>query len=116
MSSAPPLYGETIVTAAMLLEALEACGERHTALRHRLADGVLRLTDHVVLALFDCDRLEHLHAADAELRTLRVHLLLALELRVLEEAFFLNLAERTDSMGRQIGGWIKKCERDELKR
>lgn len=111
MITMPPLLGETMTVAALLSEALESPENSHTALRRRLAEGVLRLVDHVVLAMADFDRLEHLHTADAELRTLRAHLLLALELGLLEEPLFLHLVDRIDSMGRQLGGWIKKQTR-----
>ncbi len=100
-----------MTVAALLSEALESPEQTHIVLRRRLAEGVLRLVDQVVLAMADFDRPEHLHTADAELRTLRAHLLLALELGLLEEKFFLHLAARIDSMGRQIGGWSKKQTR-----
>lgn len=91
----------------MLLEELEQTVP-FEPLRRRLADGALRLLDDVTLAFGDFGRRERLEDADAELATLRSHLRLAYELELLEEEMFLALAEQIDTVGRQLGGWLKK--------
>lgn len=81
-------------------------------LRQRIAGGALRLLDHLSLALAGFDRRERLAAADAELQTLRSQLLLGVELEVIGEPTLLAFAERAEAIGRQIGGWRKKLERE----
>ena len=102
-----PLYRDAFAFCGVLLEELEE-GERYPGLRRRLADGALRLLDHVALALAGYDRLDRVHDADLELQALRAHLHLAYELEVLDEKVFLAIAGQADTVGRQIGGWLKK--------
>jgi hypothetical protein len=97
-----------MAVAGVLVEELRG---NDTALGRRLAEGVLRFVDHVTLAASGFDRGRRLSAADAELRTLRAHLLLAFELGLLGEETFLAVSEQADSIGRQLGGWRKKLER-----
>lgn len=105
-----PLYRDTLALCGVLLEELER-EAGYAALRRRLADGALRLLDEVALALAGFDRRERIEGADAELRALRAHLYLAFELEVLTEDAFLSLAEQADTVGRQVGGWLKKLRR-----
>jgi hypothetical protein len=108
-----PIYGDTLALCGVLLLEVVEEGDRHRPLRARLSDGALRLLDQVTLAVGGFDRLDRLEAADAELRALRAHLLLALELGVIEEDDFLALAEQGEAISRQIGGWMKKLGRRE---
>lgn len=110
MAGPPPLYRHTLALCGVLLEELDR-GRDHEALRRRLTEGALRLVDDVVLALGDFERAERLLSADAELRTLRAHLHLAFELELVNEALFLALADQVDTIGRQLGGWLKKAGR-----
>ncbi|MBF0138169.1 MAG: four helix bundle protein [Magnetococcales bacterium] len=105
-----PLHGETMRLAAMILRLTEDPVISRSPLSRRLQEGALRLLDHVVLALAGIDRQRRLAAADAELQTLRAHLLLALEMRMLEEDRFMTVAESVHHVGRQLGGWIKKIK------
>lgn len=107
--AATPLHRDTLALCGVLLEELE--GHGYDDLRRRLAGGSLRLLDQVTLALGGFERGERLHDADAELATLRVHLQLAYELGILDEDTFLALAEQADTVGRQLGGWLKKLRR-----
>ena len=109
---ASPLFRDTLALCGVLLQEL-AESPAYGALRQRLEAGALRLLDHVTLALGGFDRLEQVVAADAELRMLRTHLLLALELAALPEESFLSLSEQADTVGRQLGGWRKKLNRVE---
>ena len=107
-----PLYRDTLAFCGVLLEELAATPlEGLEPLGRRLAEGALRLLDDVALALAGMERRERLEDADAELCTLRHHLLLAGELTLLGEEAFLGLAEQADTIGRQLGGWQKKLRR-----
>ena len=102
-----PLHRDALALCGVLLQELEqAPAHEHLALR--LAEGVLRLVDAVTLALHESDPYGPLTGADAELATLRAHLLLALELGVIDEDSYLDLSEQADRVGRQIGGWLRK--------
>lgn len=105
-----PLYRDTLALCGVLLEETEA-GTALGPLRRRLAEGAIRLLDEVTLALAGFDRAERLQAADAELCTLRAQLRLAVELELLEDESFLDLAEQADRVGRQVGGWLAKLRR-----
>ena len=103
-----PLYRDTRALCGVLLQSLEE-GDAHGPVRRRLADGVIRLFDLVVLALGGRDlRLERVTSADDELRTLRAQILLAHDLDVLDEETTLALIEQAERVGRQIGGWLRK--------
>jgi len=106
-----PLYRDTFALCGVLQTTLEK-GHQHAPLRRRLAEGALRLLDHVTLAIHGFDSSERLNLADAELCTLRIHLTLALELGVIDEESFLGFTEQADVVGRQIGGWLKKLHRE----
>lgn len=95
----------------VLLEELADGGAeeaRFSPLRSRLGEGALDLFGDVCLALAGLERVAALEAADARLCVLRGWLQLALELGVLGEEEFVELAEQADAVGRQIGGWLKK--------
>lgn len=105
-----PLYRDTLALCGVLLEEIEG-RERFAPLRWQLAEGALRLLDHVTLALAGFGRADHLVAADAELRALRARLHLAVEIGLLEQDSFLDLAEHAAKIGRQLGGWLRKLRR-----
>ena len=109
--TASPLYRDTFALCGVLLEEVEA-SPGFTVLRRRLAEAALRLLEDISLALAGFERLEAVTAADAELRMLRTHLQLAYELEVFGEETFLALAEQANTVGRQLGGWLKKLTRD----
>lgn len=108
--NASPLYRDTFALCGVLLEEVESA-TAYAAVRRRLADGALRLLDDVSLALAGFERVESLMDADAHLRTLRSHLHLAYELDLLAEETFLALVEQADTVGRQLGGWLRKLRR-----
>jgi len=105
-----PLYRDTLALCGVLLEEMEGVGG-FTVLRHRVAEGALRLLDEVTLALAGFDGGERVSGADAELQALRSQLHLAFEIGLLEEEVFLAVTEQSDTIGRQIGGWLKKVRR-----
>ncbi len=103
-----PIYRDTFSLCGVLLAEVEAWAG-HEALRRRLGQVALRLLEQVTLALGDRpDREHHLRGADLELRLLRTHSGLALELGLLEEDLYLDLVEQADLVGRQVGGWLRK--------
>jgi len=106
-----PLYRDTLALCGVLLQEIDTV-PGFAALRHRLAEGALRLLDEVSLAVAGYDRLERVQSADAELQALRSHLHLAFELALFDEETFLAVGEQTDAIGRQVGGWLKKLRRD----
>jgi hypothetical protein len=105
-----PIYRDTYSFCGVMLDELGMMGHQ-PELRERLARGALRLLDRIVLAVEGIDRHDNLLDADAELRLLRTHLRLALDLVLLEEGVFLDLVEQADLIGRQLGGWLNKLER-----
>ncbi len=104
-----PLYDDTFALAGVLLEELEH-GREHPELRRRVASGALALLDAVTLALGGFERHDRLVDADAELRTLRTQVRLARNLGMLTDESALAIAEQTESIGRQIGGWLRRLE------
>ena len=103
-----PLLRDTFGLCGVLLDGVRA---PESPVEQRLAEGALRLLDHVSLALAGFSRAEQVRTADAELCMLRSHLLLAFELGLLAEEPFLALSEQADQVGRQLGGWLKRLVR-----
>lgn len=108
MKRPAPLYGDTMQLAILILRMTELPTFKQSPLGRRLQEGVLRLVDHVVLALAGQERHQRIGAADAELQTLRAHCFLALNMALMKEDSFLQVAEATQKVGRQLGGWRKK--------
>ncbi len=108
-----PLYRDTLALCGVLLQELDD-GSDYIPLRRRVTDGALCLLDQMTLALAlaGSDRYDRVLQADAELQTLRTHLHLAFEIGITDEETFLALAEQMDTIGRQIGGWLKKLRRE----
>lgn len=76
-------------------------------LEQRLCRDALALLDTLALALKDRRREEMLEQADELLILLRIHLRLAADGDLLDEGQLLYALERADSIGRQLGGWLK---------
>jgi len=106
-----PLYRDTFALCGVLLDTLES-GWSHAPLRRRLIAGALHLLDLVTLAIHDFGTRDRLAGADAELCTLRSHLSMAFELRIVDEESYLAFSAQADTIGRQIGGWLKKLDRE----
>ncbi len=114
MSLGSPLYRDALALCGVLLEELEEerpGTEPFEVLRRGLGEGALDLLGDICLALSGLERLSALESADARLCVLRGRLQLGLELGLLGEELFLELAEQADTVGRQIGGWLKKERR-----
>lgn len=84
------------------------------ALTRRLHEGALALLDAVVLALKGDEREVRLTEADDANALLRVHVRLARELGLVDDRRLLFLTRELDSIGRQIGGWLRRLDRDTL--
>lgn len=110
MSSAP-LYEQTLALAAVLCEVLDAA-EDHAGLRGEVREGLLALVDRVALAVAGIERARNLAAADAALCVLRARLDLAHRCGLWDEALHLAAAERTEVIGRQLGGWLRSLARE----
>jgi len=95
-----PLYRDTLALSKLLLLEVEG-GDDFQLLRQRLAKGALRLLDEVTLSFSGIERYEQLQGADAELQGLRAHLLLALELELIDDETFLGFSEQADRSGRK---------------
>ena len=90
------LYRDAMALAGVLLTELDR-GRSHTVLRERLARGVIRLFDFVVLAMgARRPPTERVRQAANELLMLRAQLRLGHALRVVDEDTFLALAEQCE--------------------
>ncbi len=105
----------TAPEAPLFTDAFSLCQwllEHFTDEKHRLAlriqDNALALLDDLVLALKNRDRHERLDAVDNRLITLRIQLRLAETLNLMSESQLLHCLEYTDSLGRQLGGWLRR--------
>ena len=107
-----PLYVQTHDLARWLLQNLAPSGP----LEARVHEGALSLLDHVVLALKGFDRERNVDGADAATALLRTQLRLARDLDHIDDRQLLFLTRELDSIGRQIGGWLRRLESDSLQR
>lgn len=103
-----PIYRDALGLAGVLAEELDAGGPMHE-LRQRVVRASLDLLEHVCLAIADFDRPQQLLQADAEVCVLRTTLLLAHDVGLIDEDVFLGCSDQLDSIGRQIGGWRRRC-------
>ncbi len=106
----PPLYRDTLALSGVLFEELED-QPRHPQLCRALREDALFVLGEVSAALAGRDQRLHLDRADAALHRLRAELQLALELELLDEDAYLDLAEHADAIGRQIGGLLRAVAR-----
>lgn len=106
-----PLYRDTQVLCAVLLEAVDA-GPSFAPLRQALAGGALRVQAAVVQALAGHERRARVDEADAELAVLHARLALAHYLCVLSDDAFTGLAACAQRIGRQLGGWSRSLARE----
>ncbi len=103
--SQAPIFTQSWDLTVWLLKKARA--EPHDPLARSLAVEALRLIDVVTLALKNIEREESLADADMMLVRLRTRLRLAMETELLTEHQGLHALRETDSIGRQIGGWLK---------
>lgn len=101
-----PLYVQSFDLARWLLASLKG----PSVLVETLQRDALALLEHVVLALKGSDRELHVERADERGALLRCRLMLARELALVDERQLLFLTKELDSIGRQLGGWMKRLE------
>ncbi len=103
-----PLYAEAHDLARWIVENVP-----HDApLPRRLHESSIDLLESVVLALKKHEREARIDEADSICVRLRACLRLACDTRTIDERRLLHLAERLDSIGRQIGGWKRRLAGD----
>lgn len=108
--NAAPLYEQTLTLAAVLCDALDA-EDGHAGLRGEVRGRLLALVDRVALAVAGIERAHNLAAADAALCVLRARLDLARRCELWDAELHLAAAERTEAIGRQLGGWLRSLTR-----
>ena len=86
--------------------------ERATHLRRRIDDGIMALLDQLTLATRAFDRSEGLRRADAEIAMLRTHVAIAVDIAAMPLEHGLEIGDRLDTIGRQIGGWRRAMARE----
>jgi hypothetical protein len=65
------------------------------------------LLDLIVIINSSKDKLEHIKKLNIKLETLRIHLRLAFDLKVVSAGQLGEINRQIDEIGRQIGGWQK---------
>ena len=106
-ASEAPLFTDAWDLSTWLLANLDG---QPASLPTSLCRLSLALLDAVVLALKDIDRDQQIAIADTTLIRLRMRVRLAVETGLLEQRQGLFLLEKADSLGRQLGGWIKSLD------
>lgn len=97
-----PLYGDTQALCEWLLHHL---GDDQRALPLSLCRLALALQGAINLALLGRRRDARIEAAEEHLIILRGQLRLAATLGYLTEEQLIHVLSRTDTIGRQLGGW-----------
>lgn len=105
----PPLYQQTLALCAVLCDELGG-DEGQPFVRDRVLGLGCRL--QCALAVAGIDRVVRLRDADATLCTLRAELDLARLIGLIPDEVHLALAEHTEGIGRQLGGWLRSLQVD----
>ncbi len=100
-----PLYVDAFALNEWLLRHFD---DDLRALPRSLCQNSLALLEAVTLALKGRRRDEMVEVADERLITVRTQLRLAGAAGYLEESQLVHALERADSIGRQLGGWMRK--------
>ncbi len=100
-----PLYVDAFALGEWLLGHF---GDDPRVLPRALCEDSLALLEAVTLALKGRRRDELVEVADERLITLRTRLRLAGSAGYIEESQLIHALERADSIGRQLGGWMRK--------
>lgn len=98
------LYTDTQALCEWLFGHL---GDDPRVLARALCEHALALHTHVVLALGNRRREEHIDRADEDLVALRAQVRLATRAGYFTEDQLVHAMERADTIGRQLGGWLK---------
>jgi len=108
MSRGPaPIYVDTCSLCEWLLGRF---GDDDRVLPQRICRSSLTLLDRITLALKGRRTEDQLDQADEELIALRTQLRLAAAIGALNDRQLVHALERLDTIGRQLGGWLRSLE------
>ncbi|MCG8423787.1 MAG: four helix bundle protein [Proteobacteria bacterium] len=100
--------------APLFRDAFELCewllghfGDDDRVLAHSICSRALSLLEAITLALKDRAREEQIDTADELLIGLRLRVRLAAQLGYVSENQAVHALERTDTIGNQLGGWLR---------
>ncbi len=102
-----PVYRDTFALFGVILEEFDV-EKGYPFFRKALMEKAAYLLEVIVKTFDIADRTDFLIEADETLKILRSYLSMSYELQIISEDDYLAFAEQTDSIGRQIGGWLKK--------
>ena len=99
-----PLYNDTAMLCDWVLDRL---GDDFRALPFSICNRAIALHEEVAMALTGHRQEHHIDLADETLTRLRALLRIAARQSVLSDAQVIHALDRADSIGRQIGGWLR---------
>ena len=99
-----PIFVDTFTLTEWILEHFD---DDTRILPKTICNNTLELLEAITLALKDRARVEQTDRADERLITLRIQLRLAAARGYLNEEQLLYAIEQMDTIGRQLGGWIR---------
>ncbi|QTD50913.1 four helix bundle protein [Sulfidibacter corallicola] len=76
----------------------------------KLGQSSAALLEAITLALKGFDRQENVVEADRALALVRLYLRLALEKQMIDDRQYAYGCRQCDSLGRQLGGWLKSLQ------
>ncbi len=103
-----PLFVDAYDLALTLGQQFDQPNDQPSHLAARIVATGFDLLEEITLALKGYEPEAHADSADERLAVLRVQLRLAMDLGLVERAKFLQTAEQIDTIGRQLGGWLKR--------
>lgn len=107
----PAIFAEVYELILALYQAVRGFPKsQQFVLGQRMEYTAVAILAGVVEANMAVDKLPHLKAVSVELEKLRVFTRLAKDLQFLSFKKYEAFAERIDSIGRMLGGWIKWAE------
>jgi hypothetical protein len=107
MEHRAPIHADLVDLLDWLLNKFD---KEEGVLPRRLCNGAIDLLQAVTLALKGRRQEENLYVADEQLIQVRILLRMACQQGYLEDRQLLHVLELTDSIGRQVGGWLRSIE------
>ncbi len=99
-----PIFVDTFTLSEWILERFD---NDTRILAKTICNNTLHLLEAITLALKDRDKADQIDRADERLISLRIQLRLAATRGYLSEDQLLYAIEQMDTIGRQLGGWIR---------
>jgi len=81
------------------------------SLGHRFETGMYDFLELIQRGYYSADKIEHLKSADMKLEHIRLLIRLSYELHLFDSKIHHAILEQLESIGRQLGGWIKSLEK-----